>query len=246
MAPSTPKRSKKSLDKYELSPNGRAKCQKCKRKIKQGAKRVGIEEYSERYNKSIHRYFHDTCISQSAKNRLRLGGSTPQDAIARQRKEKIAAGKLLQQRSDLRETLRRLRLEFARRLRLKPFFIFYDTVLDEITVKMPTNKRELLAISGIAEKKYQSFGEPILHVVRHYHRRYARAQRQESADTQKPPARATSSKVRAAQPPVQQLDAVNNNLDDDGVAALETLSCEDIVKTKFEHAAANGYVISIE
>ena len=34
--------------------------------------------------------------------------------------------------------------------------------------------------------------------------------------------------------------------DDDEVVVVETLTCEEIVKRKFEHAKANGYVISID
>ena len=214
-------------DKYEFSPSNRAKCQKCRKKIHRGTVRVGVEEYSARYNKHIHRYYHDTCFP--AKNRLRLAGGTPQDELARQSKEQVQKHRLLTERGDLRESLRHLRRLFANRLDLPPFMIWADTVLDDLVVKMPKNQEELLKVHGIGPKKYRSFGDPILQVIRHYHRAYVH--RRATSSSVKPPPRSNTAAV-----------ATNNK----AVVAVETLSCDDIVSRKFEHAAANGYVISVD
>jgi hypothetical protein len=41
-------------------------------------------------------------------------------------------------------------------------------------------------------------------------------------------------------------DDDDDNDDDDDVVPLESLSCTEIIQRKFQHAAANGYVISLE
>jgi superfamily II DNA helicase RecQ len=221
---------KREGDKCELSPNNRAKCTECKRKILQGVTRFGVEEYSPRYSKYMHRYYHDRCLSEAAKKKLQLAAGSPEKEIALQRKEKVTKDNLVRQRSDLRESLRRLRLVFANRLDVQAFMIFSDAILDELVAKMPKNKTEILRISGIKEKKYASFGEPIISVVTQYHRRYNRSD--------KPAPKAPRSVVQSRAP-----TKVNSN---DDVEVGESLSCEEIVQRKFEHASANGYVISID
>jgi hypothetical protein len=43
------------------------------------------------------------------------------------------------------------------------------------------------------------------------------------------------------------MDSVDDDVnDDEGVEALESLSCTEIIQRKFEHAATNGYVISLD
>ena len=41
-------------------------------------------------------------------------------------------------------------------------------------------------------------------------------------------------------------DNIERDVDDDEIEALESLSCTEIIQRKFEHAAANGYVVSLE
>ena len=46
--------------------------------------------------------------------------------------------------------------------------IFTNKTLDDITVRLPQTKTDLVACYGIKEKKYQSFGSAILAITRQY------------------------------------------------------------------------------
>ena len=59
-------------DKYELSPNNRAKCNKCKQPILKGTRRIGKESWNGMYRKFTYKYFHEQCASQRLKSQLRF------------------------------------------------------------------------------------------------------------------------------------------------------------------------------
>ena len=43
--------------------------------------------------------------------------------------------------------------------------IFNNEQLTELVQKLPSNKEELLAINGFAEKKFELYGEDILRII---------------------------------------------------------------------------------
>lgn len=59
---------------------------------------------------------------------------------------------------DLFEKLRALRLKFAKQQGLPPFMIFSDRTLKDMSVKLPTNDREFLAVSGVGKVKLEQYG----------------------------------------------------------------------------------------
>jgi len=92
-----------------------------------------------------------------------------QDELAHQYEEKVKQHKVVfQERGDLREALRRLRMFFAERLNVSLYCIFDNTTLDEIVYKLPKTKQDLLDCRGIAEKRFRNFGPAILQVVDRY------------------------------------------------------------------------------
>jgi HRDC domain len=256
-------------DKYELAPTGRAKCQKCGKKIAIDSRRVGIHETSPRFG-DIHRFYHDECFP--AKQNLRLGDSTPQQLIAQQLRERNQGIMAVRERQTLRESLLLLRSMFAQRLKYAPFCVLHDTTLDELVIKMPRTKEEFLAIKGVGLKKYQSFGEPFLQVINLF-RTLERSPTASSAepDTKVQP-RKKSRLSQKTTPEVIDLvgddsdDEVQHqqkrssgksiqfaapartsvDLDDDEALVMETLTIEQIVEQKFKHAQENGYVIAVD
>jgi ribonuclease D len=118
--------------------------------------------------------------------------------------------------------LKQLRLTFARRLHVPAYCIFSDKVLNEIVAVLPGTKNQLLNIPGIGPAKLQNFGTPILSTIRQYknnHRKQRQGQRKTDSDS-------------------------DNNYDDD-IVIRQTLTSEQLVQQKFDHAAANGYIIEI-
>lgn len=224
--------SEKLYDKVEFSPNALAKCQQCRRKIQKGQQRFGITEHSERYNKEIYRYYHERCCPASFKARVPFAGKE----LDRQRKEHANRAHLLRERNALYENLRTLRQIFARRMGYEPCIIFHNSTLEDLVVKMPKDKLELLAVTGIGPKKCENFGDPILQLIRQYKTQAAVADKMSRAR----PINA------AASLGVVVVEDGSSDEDHDAVELAETLSCEQLVNQKFEHAAANGYVISID
>jgi HRDC domain len=251
-------------DKYELAPTGRAKCQKCGKKIAIDSRRVGIHETSPRFG-DIHRYYHDECFP--AKQNLRLGGSTPQQIIAQQLRERNQGIMAVRERQTLRESLVLLRSMFAQRLKYAPFLVLPDSTLDELVIKMPRTKEEFMAIKGVGPKKYQSFGEPFLQVINLF-RTLEHTPTPSSAepDTKVQPRK--KSRLSKTTPEVIDLVGDDGNDEvqqqqkrssvqfaapartsadlDDEALVMETLTIKQIVEQKFKHAQENGYVIAVD
>lgn len=197
----TPPRAQKfGKDILRPSPNSRAKCGACGNKIIQGQLRIGKWTFNASYDKYYHKYYHESCASPELKASLRL----PDPGIEQERQA------LLRSRDDLRQRLRGLRTAFARRLNVAHYIIFNDVTLDDLIVRLPVTKSELIQCHGIKEKKFQSFGSAIMTVCRHY-----------------------------------KQEAGHHVEEEDGIEVGETLSCEDIVQQKFQHAEDNGYTIVI-
>jgi hypothetical protein len=249
-------------DKYELSPTGRAKCTKCRKVINKGEKRVGKEVYEERYSDYTHRYYHDQCYPVALKEQLKLQAATPEKELVRAVMEQDKQKSIVHgERRELYEALKTLRYGFGRALDCEDQLarIFTNKTLEEMTVKMPKNQQDMIAnVFGMGPKKYESFGEAFLQVILHYARKYARAaqntgnRRASTAGGATTGTDTRSSSTGSSRPTVAISAAgtaaapLDVDDDDDDVVPLESLSCTEIVQRKFEHAAANGYVISLE
>lgn len=60
------------------------------------------------------------------------------------------------------EKLRQLRLLIAKEEGMPPYIVFSDKTLIDMCVKMPKNKEEMLAVSGVGENKFKKYGERFL------------------------------------------------------------------------------------
>lgn len=197
-------------DKWGPSPNGMAKCQVCRSPILKGAMRIGKWTYDPYFETYRHLYYHQGCATPEVKASLQL----PDPSLEAERQQRLRS------RAGLREELRLVRLAFSRRLQIPAYMIFDNKVLDELTIKCPTTKSELLKCYGIKEKRCQNYGAAILAVTRRWE------------------SRAPATTRRSASDP----------WDDNDGDAIEagSMSCEEIVSVKFEHAKANGYVIDLD
>ena len=64
------------------------------------------------------------------------------------------------------ERLRALRLAIAREEQVPPYIVFSDKTLVAMSRAWPKNKREMLAVSGVGEFKYERYGERFLACIK--------------------------------------------------------------------------------
>lgn len=69
---------------------------------------------------------------------------------------------------ELFERLRTLRMETAKDEKVPPYVVFSDKTLIEMSAKKPVNKEEILLISGVAQMKYEKYGERFMREIRQY------------------------------------------------------------------------------
>ena len=69
---------------------------------------------------------------------------------------------------QLYELLRELRNETARKLRVPAYVVFTDKTLLEMSTYLPVTRDEMLLISGVAQAKYEKFGQDFMAVIRKY------------------------------------------------------------------------------
>lgn len=70
--------------------------------------------------------------------------------------------------NDLFDKLKYLRREIAEEEKKAPYMIFGDGTLREMSIKYPTNKDEILQVSGVGEIKYERYGERFIEIIREY------------------------------------------------------------------------------
>lgn len=69
---------------------------------------------------------------------------------------------------DLFLKLRELRYNISQEKGLAPFMVFHDSTLREMASYFPQDKETLLTIKGIGLKKYESYGEDFINLIKDY------------------------------------------------------------------------------
>lgn len=60
---------------------------------------------------------------------------------------------------ELFKILKSLRTDIARENALPPYIVFSDKTLIDMCIKLPTSEQEFLNVSGVGQKKYESYGD---------------------------------------------------------------------------------------
>lgn len=68
-------------------------------------------------------------------------------------------------KETIRAELKKYRLQKAKSLNYKPYFIFNDQTLEEILSIMPSTLTDLKKISGFGDKKIESYGQDIINIT---------------------------------------------------------------------------------
>lgn len=70
--------------------------------------------------------------------------------------------------AELCNELKRYRLEKSREEKIKPYYIFNNSQLEDLIAKMPATKQELQAVSGFGPVKEEKYGNDILNILKKY------------------------------------------------------------------------------
>lgn len=81
---------------------------------------------------------------------------------------KAAGGMMTEADETLFEKLRKLRMEIAREEKVPPYIVFSDKTLTHMCILKPADKKEMMAVSGVGEFKYEKYGERFLECVKRY------------------------------------------------------------------------------
>jgi len=93
-------------------------------------------------------------------------------SVGRSAKSAKKARKALQETAlssdeqSLLAKLKALRMEFSREIGKPAFVVFSDATLMDMVANTPTNKSEMLDVSGVGEKKFERYGEAFLNAIR--------------------------------------------------------------------------------
>lgn len=76
---------------------------------------------------------------------------------------------------DLFEQLRQLRLTIAREEAIPPYIVFSDKTLIDMCVKMPSDRQEMLEVSGVGANKLEKYGQRFLDEIACYQSQHPNA-----------------------------------------------------------------------
>ena len=242
------------FDRVELAKSSQSTCRICQTKIQKGAMRVAIHTL----NKGIYwncYYYHKECMKSSKGKRLlkkaqfdtshlglsaKKGNSVSQVEqmeieVATVQKKKRVSENTLNARSDLRETLRRVRLKVASHLRRPPYKIFHDSTLDSLVVNLPCNTAELMKINGFGPKNSHSLGPFFLPVIQSYERKLSRNRNISTTQAQTP---SLTSCVTKSEDSEEQ--------EDDEIIFESTVSLDETIQKKIKEAEEKGELLELE
>ena len=72
---------------------------------------------------------------------------------------------LSNQDQDLFGELRLTRMKLSKTANVPPYIIFHDSTLIAFAQEKPTNKEDMLEISGVGKSKYGKYGEKFLQTI---------------------------------------------------------------------------------
>ena len=82
--------------------------------------------------------------------------------------KEIKVSKKLSEDNELFELLRRLRFNLASEHNVPPYVIFGDATLREMASKYPSNREQMLEITGVGGTKYERYGNEFENLIKEY------------------------------------------------------------------------------
>lgn len=106
-------------------------------------------------------------ISDTGKSILK-GEETLTVVTVKEEKSKKRKNNAEPYNEELFDVLRELRRDIAEENNVAPFIVFSDAVLHQICRTYPRTRNDFLAINGVGEKKYQSYGEIFIKTINEF------------------------------------------------------------------------------
>ncbi len=88
------------------------------------------------------------------------------ESSARRARKAIEETALSADEQSLLVKLKSLRMEFSREIGKPAFVVFSDATLMDMVAKIPSNREEMLDVSGVGETKFDRYGEAFLEVIK--------------------------------------------------------------------------------
>lgn len=124
------------------------------------------------------------------------------------------------------EQLRSLRSRLAKEAGIAPYMVFSDKTLNELCLKLPDTKAEMLSVKGVGEQKFENYGEEILSEISRFkneHPELARNSAQYTPPVQRP-AKKRSPGEKASHLETSELFLQGNNMEEIAAHREITLS----------------------
>jgi ATP-dependent DNA helicase RecQ len=80
----------------------------------------------------------------------------------------ISKVKMSSDKEKLFEKLKKIRAKISAREKIPAYIVFSNATLEDMCVKMPSNEREFLEVSGVGRKKMESYGEEFIEVIKEF------------------------------------------------------------------------------
>jgi hypothetical protein len=137
--------------------------------------------------------------------------------------------------SPLFQMLKNLRTDEAKRLKVPPFVIFQDTVLQEMTIHYPITVEELQYLGGVSLGKAKRYGKPFVELIKRY---------VEEQEIERPNDLVVKVVPNKSQQKVALIQCIDRKMDFEDIAEMRRIEMDELLK-EVESLVASGLRLDI-
>ena len=137
--------------------------------------------------------------------------------------------------SPLFQMLKNLRTDEAKRLKVPPFVIFQDTVLQEMTIHYPLTVEELQYLGGVSLGKAKRYGKPFVELIKRY---------VEEQEIERPNDLVVKVGPNKSQQKVALIQCIDRKMDFEDIAEMRRIEMDELLK-EVESLVASGLRLDI-
>ena len=137
--------------------------------------------------------------------------------------------------SPLFQMLKNLRTDEAKRLKVPPFVIFQDTVLQEMTIHYPLTVEELQYLGGVSLGKAKRYGKPFVELIKRY---------VEEQEIERPNDLVVKVVPNKSQQKVALIQCIDRKMDFEDIAEMRRIEMDELLK-EVESLVASGLRLDI-
>ena len=137
--------------------------------------------------------------------------------------------------SPLFQMLKNLRTDESKRLKVPPFVIFQDTVLQEMTIHYPLTVEELQYLGGVSLGKAKRYGKPFVELIKRY---------VEEQEIERPNDLVVKVVPNKSQQKVALIQCIDRKMDFEDIAEMRRIEMDELLK-EVESLVASGLRLDI-